>query len=318
MDEKITSSTLTETPSGLPSPTVGSPEEEAALPEQIRVDIRSRLEAIHRLTQETFQQELKESGGAGPWLRSRCPVLTCAEASPLTLSEADLDSLVLSETRSFWTGIETRLAECGTCKPDGAACQATSDRLPPGVRVALRVGSGSASASMTRCERYREFRIADRLERAGVDRAYWRVKFSELSVSASARESFREWLAGEGLPIASLLLLGEQASACGAALIRNALSHFPTAVYRSVHVPSLIRECRSRMTAQESSPLDELLTPHVLVLDGVERYCLKNKYFMPEIQWAFGRRRDRRLATIITSGLPQAREAFPFARVVEV
>ena len=164
--------------------------------------------------------------------------------------------------------------------------------------------------------------MARRLEQAGVDATLSTMKLSMLGQNIGA---FSDLLvtfldAGNGClapRIQQVLLEGESARPCGVVLFRGAMKNYPNASYRSVHVPSLIRECKRCMTVKEESPLGDLLAVDVLVLDGIDAESLKNKYFMPEIKWVYERRRDQGLSTIITAST-SAKEVFQGASVVRV
>ena len=289
------------------------------LPVPQPMDIRSTLEKIHQSTTELFQEEIQKAGGAKPWL-CRLPSVSGALASLST--EAEMDAVVRSETQAFWVGIETRMRECAACPPEGAACFGSSHCFSPGVLVKLRVKDGAASSSLKTCERYQDFTMARRLESAGVDATLSGLKLSTLGVSTEEFDlqtaSFLRAGIGHAAPRGMQLLIeGPRAREYGVVLFRSTIKNYRNAIARSVHVPSLIRAGRSAMTAKESSPIDELISCDVLVLDGVDTPSLKNKYFMQEILWMYGRRRDQGLATIITSYVP-AKEAFKGATVVRV
>lgn len=237
-------------------------------------------------------------------------------------TEAEMESVVRSETPAFWVGIEARMSECATCPPEGAACVRSSHCFSPGVLVQLRVKDGAASSSLKTCERYQDFMMARRLEGAGVDATLSILKLSMLGGSTKEYNASATGFLASGVGHIAprgmqLLLEGPRSREYGVVLFRNTIKNYRNAFSRSVHVPSLIRAGRSAITAREQSPIDELASCDVLVLDGVNAPSLKNKYFMQEILWMYGRRRDQGLATIITSCV-SAKEAFQGATVVKV
>lgn len=232
-----------------------------------------------------------------------------------------MDTLVTGETRSFWVGLESRLAECERCPPEGAACEPRVDRLDPGVQVRLRVDGGQASSSLKRCPRYLDWKLSRRLESMGVDPRLSRMKLSDLGqVKAEVLECFALFVSGgsgrapKGIEV---LIEGAEASSYAAVLLRNALKYFPSASYRSVHVPSLIRQAKNAMTTKQESPFQELIGVDVLSIDAVDAESLRNKYFFPELKWVYERRHALGLTTIITSAI-RVGEAFPGASVLRV
>ncbi len=284
------------------------------------MDIRSTLEAARQATREVFQEEIHRAGGPGLWITKNCPSSCAALGSSLT--DANMESVVESETQAFWVGIESRMRECASCPPEGAACVLSTHCFSPGVLVNIRVKAGAAQSSLKRCDRYQDFSMARRLEKVGVDRTLSMTKSSTLGeVAREFSEALTTFLTagnGEVAPRKQQVLIeGSRAREHGVALFRSVLKNYPNASYRSVHVPSLIRECKRCMTIKEPSPLGELLEFDVLVLDGIDEGSLKNKYFMPEIQWVYERRRDQGLSTILTASI-SAKEVFQGANVVRV
>jgi hypothetical protein len=179
-----------------------------------------------------------------------------------------------------------------------------------------------ASVSLKPCERYQEYAMARRLERAGVDTLLSTVRLSMLGAEGEQfKETLGEFLrsgTGERAPRKQQLLLeGKLARQYAVVLFRNAIRHYPTATYRSVHVPSLFRQWRAAYAAKEPSPLDDLPTLDLLVLDSIDRASLKNEFFGPELIWIYERRRDQGLSTILTTESPAAKEAFSGARVLK-
>lgn len=302
MDQPMTTNPLEPTLSPEPD------ESPVSLPEPM--DIRSTLEAAHRATQEVFQKEIHRAGGPTLWITRNCALAFESVASNLT--EAQRAEVVGSETQAFWVGLESRMRECASCPPEGAACVSSVHCFSPGVLVKLVVKGSQASSSLKRCDRYVDFAMARRLEKAGVDATLSMMKLSslgQLNEEFSRRlEAFLDAGAGTLVPRKQQVLIeGPQARAHGVVLFRNVMRVYPNASYRSVHVPSLIRECKRCMTVKDPSPLDELLDVDVLVLDGLDAPSRDNTYFMPEITWVYERRRDQGLSTILTASVPMSK-----------
>jgi len=296
--------------------------EAADLPLPQPVDIRSQLQTVRQAARESFQEALHRAGGPSLWINQACPGAKSLLAD-LKLTEADVSAVVESETQAFWVGLESRTRECASCPPEGAACLSSVHCFSPGVLVKLRVNALEASASLKPCERYQEYAMARRLERAGVDAAVSTVRLSMLGApSESFRETLAVFLQSGASEIAprkqQLLLEGKLSRQYAVVLFRNTMKHYPNASYRSVHVPSLFRQWRAAYAAKEPSPMDDLPLLDLLVLDGVDRACLKNEFFGPELLWIYERRRDQGLSTIITTEFTPVKEAFQGARVLKV
>lgn len=290
--------------------------------------LRASLQAIHQAGQEAFLKELQEQGGALRWCQSRLPRVTSLVSS--TTDSSVMESVIQSETQAFWIGLEARLAECARCPPEGAACEASSERIEPGKLVQLEISGAHARAREAPCERYSDFRMSRKLEAAGVDKRLSRVKLLHLCADLPRGAppphvvvAFDQVVAagvGKGAPVGiELLIEGDRAREYGVALLRSISKNYPNASSRSVHVGALIREEKQALTLGSPSPLAPLTEPAVLVLDAVDGAFLResNKWGKSELFWLYDRRRDQRLTTIITSSVP-AKEAFPGVRVLKV
>ncbi len=295
-------------------------ETEPDLPIPKPMDIRSQLEAIRKVTREAFQSELHKAGGPKLWISQACPVVAKSWLTDSKLTDSEISAVVGSETQAFWVGLESRTRECASCPPEGATCLSSEHCFSPGVLVRLRVKELEADVSFKPCERYQDHVMARRLERAGVDAALSMVR---LSMLGEASELFKEILGaflrsgtGQIAPKKQQLLFeGALARQYAVVLLRNAMKHYQSASYRSVHVPSLFRQWRASYAAKEPSPLDDLPTLDLLVLNGVDKPCLKNEFFGPELIWIYERRRDQGLSTILTTNAPAVKDAFQGVRV---
>jgi hypothetical protein len=272
-------------------------------------DLTQTLRQIHQSLTTIFHQEVATAGGAEAWLTSRCP-LARESLATVMIDQVGVESIVLSNTQAFWVGHEARLAECARCPRDGAACADSPDRVKPGILVKLAVVENAATERWRHCERYQDYRMAERLESVGVDRRLSRVKIQRLSREPLAHviKAFDVFIgSGEGkrAPNKQILIEGPQCREYAASLLRASMRNFQNASYRSVHVPSLEREAKNAITNKEPFPLLELAEVDVLVLDAVEPDSLKKEsWFRKELIWVYERRRDQGLATIITASFP--------------
>ncbi len=286
--------------------------------------LTEKLQAIRESLTASFRAEVEQAGGVDTWLLSRCPRSRSSLGFDTTEDPERLENMVLSETQAFWTGHEARLGECARCPKDGAACVETGDRLPEGLQTRFVVIGDGVTEQVRNCDRYRDFRIARRLENAGVDKRLSRVKLQDLSREPEPNviRAFDDFIgSGEGKRAPSerqLLIEGPLARHYAVALLRSTTRNFQNASYRSVNVSLLIRQAMNAMTVKEESPILELVEIDVLLLDGVEQNSIQpNSYSRQELTWLYERRRDQGLATIITTTVP-AKEAFPGVSVLRV
>ncbi len=284
-------------------------------------DYEAQVAALHQsMVRGPFEEATRVAGGPVMWFRSQCP-RAAAEVSG-TLSDTAWTDLVLSESMGFWIGHEARLRDCAHCEEGEAVCFDTADKVPAGQKIRLNVIDGKAKELWQPCRRYAEFKLAKRLQDSGVDRLLSTQKLSSLGelppevdkafvgfleTGAKKKRSPKEY---------SLLIESRKCRSLGVALLRNSIKNFPHAAYKSVHAPSLEREFKNALTTKEKSPLEELLTFDVLLIDEVNGDLLKSK-FRKELTWLYERRRDQGLATIITTTVP-AKEAFPGVSVLRV
>lgn len=280
--------------------------------------LEGQLRGLHRAQSEAFLLELSRAGGVAPWFRSRCPRLSavCSE----TGTDRAIETLVPNETRSFWVGLETRLDECADCKPGMARCRETSDRLPPGVLVKLRVKGSVPVERLSPCPRYQEYRLSQRLEHIGVSP---RLSGATMPTAAppAVRAEFELFLesgTGELAPRAQLLIHGKTARGYGVALLRACLLAYPKARYHSVQTPLLVREAKNALTTKQEYPLIELVDFDVLVIDGIDDSLIGSKHWLGEMQWLIATRRDQRRATILTSSHEDVRKHFKSDSVLPV
>ena len=240
--------------------------------------------------------------------------------------DKDIEAIISSEIEAFWRSYDLRLRQCAKCKPNTAACVNTVSVFSEGILATIRVKGSKIAFSRRDCERFAEFRLSRRLNEAGVGVLLKDTRRSTLgTVSPEADEEFDRFL-DHGVDTSSpqvpkqyhLLIEGEKSRAYAVAFLRSSMLNFPNASYRFVHVPTLMRDCRSAMTAKEPNPLRELAEIHVLVLDSVNTEAKKD-WFKRELLWLYEHRVDKGLATIITTPKPcKAEEAFTGVTVLKV
>jgi hypothetical protein len=288
------------------------------------LDLKAALERIRQAELELFQRQMTDAGGAERWLQRACP-RSFALVSAM-IEQESLGNTVESETQSFWIGTETRLSECARCPETGGACAGSSDRISAGRLVELRYQQGGIEAIETSCDRYIDYRLASRLEAAGVDKRFSRVKLTQLGAPAHVVAEFDRVIDGvrsrEGV---SLIIEDKHARAYGVALLRTIARNCPNAALRSVHIATLIRDCKDAMRMKAEPPLDALRSIDVVLLDGADAELVAANarqkdalnWGAGEMRWLYERRRDQKLTTIVTSTYP-VREVFPGARVLRV
>lgn len=289
-------------------------------------DMRSLLETIRQAGAESFQREIDQAGSPVTWFRSRCPRVASAGSFSSDGMEERLLQIVARETQAFWTGLEQRLAECERCPSDGAACEGSLGRVSPGRVVEPRLLPGDVPSSVeSPCARYREYRMAQKLESLGVPGRFSRVTMQEIKPSAEAKARFSDVIESVALARGvSLYIEGKYARAFGAALLRNLVRHCPSAFLRSVHIGSVMRESYDAMQSKQPSPLLDLTEPDALVLDGAEvELGLKKRatgaldFAGREMRYLYERRRDQNKTTVVTS-MVDVREVFPGIAVLRV
>lgn len=307
-----------------PSPDPVSSDPAQSSPASLSLSLFETLQKQMAEGQTTFQKEVAAAGGAAKWLRGRCP-RSASLATGMSDSAAALDLAVLSETASFWRGVEVRLAECQRCTPEGGACEKIAYRHDPGKVVHLAIVAGQATVTEAPCGIYTDFKIAERLEHCGVPRRLSRTKLTSIAtpVAPHIARAFDAFVARGKDRLAplrfSLLLEGPRAREYGAALLRSAVVNFQNADIRSVDARSLIRDSKEAMTVKRVSPVSALADVDVLLLDDVDASLLKSDYGSKELRWLYTRRHDRELATLLTCTSPGlVKEAFPGVSVLRV
>lgn len=289
-------------------------------------DMEAGFRGMLAAGQVAFQKAIEEAGGPSLWFRKQAPRCrsAVADSSNGIPSPIDLEAFLLSQTESYWTGMEVRLRECAHCPPEGAACENSQDRIPPGEQVRPALIDGALREKWLRCPRYKEFLIRRRLESCGIDPRLSAIRLGDLEPAGLRQEvddAFNVFLEkgdGKRFPRGSELLIeGRLAREYGAALFRNTLAHFGSASHQSVHAPTLVSIAKDAMATKQDSPITPLHDKEVLLIDAFDSALMKERWGLAALQRLVSRRSDLLLATIITSLCP-AKEAFPGASVLRV
>jgi hypothetical protein len=282
--------------------------------------------ALLAANQASFKRSIEEAGGPLLWFKKKVPRSRSAVTNTDNKIPApiDLEAFLLSQTESYWTGMEIRLGECERCSPDGAACAESRDRIPPGELVRPAIIDGELREQWKECPRYKEFRLRSRLQGLGLDARLSAVLLGTLEPSGPRKEieeAFDLFLArgaGKTFPRASELLIeGKLAREYGAVLFSNTLIKYGSAYYQAVHAPTLVSIAKDAAATKKDSPITELHEVEVLLIDGFDSALMKERWGLSKLQGLVTRRHDLMLCTIITSLCP-AKEAFPGVSVLRV
>lgn len=286
-------------------------------------DLEQTLRSMQGLFQKQMERELEQAPSLQTWLSSRLPSANALCGNSIS------ETVLLSESLGVWLGFEEREQQCARCRIEDVQC--LSSQAHVGKKIALRVVGEQAVFTKTDCERYREWRLAKRLESIGLGPRFARVKLSDLGASppASVLIAFGDFVddgsdqTGSRRAPASmqLLITGNQSREYGATLIRSTVVAFPSCNMAWVHVPTLFREAKDAMTRKEGNPLQDLVQVPVLALDEVDTVVLHNEWFRGELRWVYGRRRDQGMPTVVTApslAAKQIEELFQGIRVVRV
>lgn len=299
-------------------------------PTELPDQLAGLLTRLREAGQESFRRAIADKGGARRWCASMIPIVAKRvienSSEQIALTEEFLLEMLLSETESFWVGVNVRLEECARCPLDGAACDETRNRIPAGRTVLLvlpRTGEDRPAEGWSLCERYKDFRVSRKLQSYGVDKRLSRMKLQliEREPRKEILDAFHVFLDSGSNPRApsqvELIIEGKLAREYGAALFRNTLLQFTGAEARSVHAPTLVTEAKDAVAMKQESPLKALLEPQVLLIDGIDNALLRERWGLTAIQRLLDRRRDQQQATIVTATCP-VKEVFPSASVLRV
>jgi len=271
-----------------------------------RVGMVAGLDAEVLLTgreadREGLRTAARAAGGPESLLRERHPLL--AAGCPAGWTEPAL----VAETAGWYADSEARLALCAVCPPAGGACDRATSLLRPGQ---LPVWQGDRVVA-GRCERYREWRLCQRLAVSDVPERYRGARLSAFRTDTPAQQEafdaiggFFEALQGTGEPW--LVLSGPHASgkthlACG--MLRG----LPRTMPRKRFWYSDLNELRVAMKgykfdSDDEDPTERLRTTDVLVLDNLDTGKLAKEAWLKErVEDVLYQRWNRQRATLITT-----------------
>lgn len=285
-----------------------------------------------RAGREAERQALREAsasaGGPRLLLQARYPRLG-AGYRPDTTDGAvvgcppDLtEDALVAQTVAWYEDSEKRLTTCAVCPPAGGACDRERMLLKPGQ---LPVWQGESVVAAP-CERYREWRLGQRLAVSNVPERYWSSKLSRFGIATADHEkayvSGREFRTVaqqaaydaveafiDGVRTGSepwLVIQGPQATG-KTYLCCSVLRGVPRMMPRKHFWYSDLNELRIQMKnynfdSHDESPMDRLTDTELLVLDNLEATRLSKEQWLKErVEDVLYQRWNRRRATLITT-----------------
>lgn len=283
-----------------------------------------QFQTLFKRTMFRFEEEVRDA--AGQWADTIIPT-TVRELHQAGVELTDELLLGLEETRSFWTGTESRFRECARCLPRSAVCADSAEQdIGPGTQVRLRVivdnGEARVARVARRCARYEDVVMSKRLIAAGVDKRLAGMRLQRIDnplFLEPATQAFGLFLDHRQRKDAmTLLIQGGRSSEYAAALVAAsfAAGHRDTS-WRNL--PRLIRQEKEAITLNERRPLQQLLEGDVLALDEFKEEFWKSEHWKSEIFFVLNRRQAAGLGTIITTRImSELRGAFPETKVLVV
>lgn len=259
------------------------------------------LETGREADRERLRGASREGGGPEMYLQATHPRL--AKSCPPGLSE----SALVAETTGWYGDAEARLGLCATCPPSGGACDRVVSLLPPGH---LPVWQGERVVP-ARCERFREWRLGQRLAISDVPERYRGCKLTEFPVESPAQQEgldavkwFFDELRDGGAPW--LVVAGPSATGktyLGCAMLRDV----PRAHPRKRFWYSDMHELRVAMKgykfdSDDEDPTERLRSTELLVLDNMDPSRLLREAWLHErVADVLYQRWNRRRATLLTT-----------------
>lgn len=260
---------------------------------------------------ESLRQAARSAGSPEAYIRATYPTLgtTC----PPGMSEPAL----VAETRDWYAESEARLVLCRACPPQGAACAGVTSLLRPGQ---LPVWDGDRVVA-ARCDRYREWRLCQRLAISNVPERYRSVVFKPPDESRPLVRGFRaedpwqraarkavigfsETLRSGGSPW--LVLHGPHETgkthlAC--ALLRNLPTMMPRTRFWYADMNELRIAMKSyKFDSNDADPMERLRATDVLVLDNLDTAKLAKEAWLHErVEDLLYQRWNRSRATLLTT-----------------
>jgi DNA replication protein DnaC len=224
------------------------------------------------------------------------------------------EAALLAETTGWYTDGEARLGLCAVCPPDGGACAREVSLLAPGEKPEWK----DQRLVATRCSRFAEWRLSERLGVSNVPERYRSAKMSEFVVDRqdwithqrqqqagfNAVASFFEALQAGSEPW--LVLCGPSNSgkthlAC--AMLRGVPKKLPRKRFWYADMNELRMAVKAfQYDSGEEDPIRRLRVTELLVLENLDASRLaKEAYVRDRIEEVLYQRWNRRRATMITT-----------------
>lgn len=215
------------------------------------------------------------------------------------------DALV-AQTVAWYEDSEARMTTCARCPPSGGACARDQMLLKPGQ---LPVWQGEQVVAAP-CERYREWRLSERLAVSNVPERYRGCTIGGFKVSSPAQQytleavvAFFESLQGSEpwLIVAGPPATGKTHLAC--ATLRSVPRTMPRKHFWYSDLNELRMEMKNyNFESREESPMDRLTETALLVFDNLDVTRLSKESWLKErVEDVLYQRWNRRRATLITT-----------------
>lgn len=270
------------------------------------------LGALREADRAELRQAAAAAGGPAALLAARFPRL--ASACPTGLTEEAL----LAETVAWYEDAEARLSLCATCPATGGACHGSSSLFKQGQLPVWR----AYRVERSRCERYREWRLRERLAISNVPDRYrgctlveserdhgcrltvFKCKTPAMLATAAAIGEFHREMRSGGEP---WLVVSGPANTGKTHLGCAVLRTIPIVLPRKHFWYSDMNELRFQMKAFNfasggDDPMARLRDTEVLVFDNLDIARLaKDAWLMDRVEGVLYERWNRRRATLITT-----------------
>lgn len=258
---------------------------------------------------EALLAEAATVGGPAALVREKFPRL--AHGCPPALSEEGL----VGQTVAFYEDADARLGLCARCPPAGAACDGVESIFRPGQ---LPVWQGERVVR-ARCEKYRDWRLDQRLGVSNVPERYLRATFKNFVRKTPAQETAfvamcgfyndlvagREpWLVVSGpyqIDSQTGFPTGTGKTHLGCAVLHSVPRVLPRKRFFYSDLNGLRMELKGRrFSSEEEDPMDRLRSTDLLVFDNVDVSRLWQEGWLKErVEGVLYERWNRRRATLI-------------------
>lgn len=229
------------------------------------------IQCFRAADKAALREAAERAGGAVAAIQAKYPRL--ARTAPPDLS---IEAFVQHGTVAWYEDAETRITLCDRCPPHGAACEGVGASCFPAGRLPVWK---DAKIESTRCERYVEFKVRERLGVAGVPPLYQDRTFATWEYRTAAAEAAESTVVSLITEIQTtgagwLVISGPRASGkthLSSALLRNLVRKAPGVrlCYRSL--PSFRMTLKEwKFKSDEPDPMLPLRRAGVLVFDDVD------------------------------------------------